>query len=82
MIIFRNAKLEVRKESALKVFEAVGVIVVTLVFYAIASLIVAGIITPTNGNDDKPFWIIAWVIGDIIFAVVVYFWIIGIKLPI
>lgn len=63
-------------------FAAVGIIVVALVFYAMASVIVAGIVTPTDSNNEKLFWIIAWVIRGIIFAVVVYFWITGIKPPI
>ncbi len=69
-----------RKESALEAFEAVGIIVVALVFYAIASLIIATV--STGGNDEILTWIVAWVIGGIIFAVVVYFWITGIKPPI
>lgn len=36
-------------------FAAVGIIVVALVFYAMASVIVAGIVTSTDSNNEKTF---------------------------
>ena len=55
----------------MEVFQAVGIIVIALAFYAIVSLFIPTVIT--NGTFEEDNWIVGWSIGSVLFCIVVYF---------
>lgn len=56
----------------MEVFQAVGIIVIALAFYAIVSLFIPTVIR--NGTFEED-WIVGWLIGSVLFCIVVYFWV-------
>lgn len=57
----------------MEVFQAVGIIVIALAFYAIVSLFIPTVIK--NGTFEEDNWIVGWSIGSVLFCIVVYFWV-------
>lgn len=62
----------------MEVFQIIGIIVSALLIYAATTLFIA-IIAPSCDEDEC--CTIAWIVGGVEFAVVLYCWITGVPFP-
>ena len=67
----------------MEVFQAIGIIVSALLIYAATTFVITIFIAAIEGHYvEDIFWVMAWVTGGVIFAVVSYCWIAGVPLPV